>query len=154
MGLPPFEARVRRLATELFAPDPPPRPEVKADKAWIDVGRGGLWGTHGTDKLTRLTLLAHKYRLYAQIQLLDTGLRLLLLPRSATPEDSLFHPGLGDLVARAYAMAGRSPPMGEACDLLRSLLSLAETFAPEEDLAPQEAQAISSTRTFLERNRP
>ena len=159
MGLPPFEARVRRLATELFDPDPPPRPEVKADKAWIDLGRGGLWGTHGTDKLTRLTLLSHKYRLYAQIQFLDTGLRLLLLPRSASPQDSTFHPGLGDLVARAYAVAGKSAPplasqLDEAREILHSILAITETFACPDDLSEPESKDLDTAKRFLERTRP
>ena len=127
---------------------------VKAESAWIDAGRGGIWGTHERDKLTRLILLSHKFRLYAQIQILDTGLRLLLLPRSASPQDPSFHPGLGDLVARAYAAAGRTAPLQDACALLTSLLTIAQSFAPEEDLSPEAARILEATRHFLERNHP
>lgn len=156
MALPSFDARVRRLATELFAPDPPPPPEVKADKAWIDTGRGGIWATHDGDKLTRLTILAHKYRIYAQIQILDTGLRILLIPRSADPQDPAFHPGLGDLVARAYAAAGRPSPdalVGEASVLLGALLNTIDTLVTPGELTDQEAIDITETRHFLERHR-
>jgi len=159
MGLPPFEARVRRLAVELFAPDPHPRIESRPDKAWLDLGRGGIWGTHGIDKLTRLTLLAHKYRLYAQIQLHETAQRLLLLPRNATPGDPAYHPGLGDLVARAYAAAGKSVPpvatqLEEARQLLHSLLSIAETFTCQDELSEQETADLDTAKRFLERTRP
>lgn len=159
MGLPPFEARVRRLAVELFAPDPHPRIESRPDKAWLELGRGGIWGTHGNEKLTHLTLLAHKYRLYAQIQLQDTAQRLLLLPRNATPGDPAFHPGLGDLVVRAYAAAGKSaPPLAGQLEaarmLLHSLLTIAETFTYRDELSEQESADLDAAKLFLERTRP
>lgn len=155
MALPSFDARVRRLASELFAPDPPPRSEVKADKAWIDTGRGSIWATHDGDKLTRLTILAHKYRLYAQIQILDIGLRILLMPRSADPQDPAFHPGLGDLVARAYAAAGATAPQAdalwlEARKLLEATAPILESLASRTD---EESDVLAKTRSILERTR-
>ena len=150
-----FETRLHKFLTAWVSPEPAPIPEIRNGNAIIHCPSGKLLATHDPDRLTRLVLLAHRHRLYVQIQLLDgmalkgNEFRLLISPRTYAPGTPDHHPGLSDLIASAYSMAGTKP---ESIELIEKLLALAESYCSEFDPSMEDINTLASARKFLERN--
>ncbi len=129
-----FKRRFESLITALY-PISPPGMAVGEDRASIRASAGEIWATFGNfDRLTRLVLSSHRFRLGASISS-DSGFTLRITSLGYHPDNQTeHHPGLGDLVAAAYRMGGKQSDaelLAQSREIIDSLL-LAPGVDPDQ----------------------
>lgn len=119
---------------------------------WL-IDPGEIWSTANEfDRITRLTLAAHRLRILAFIRPQDDKIKVSLEPRGCVPTSpNDHHPGLSDLVARAYQFGNRksdSDLLIEAREIIRALLF---TEIPESESNPIHDKATTFLREVRDR---
>ena len=123
----PFKDRAGQLFALCYEGAYAPQIRIESDRAYWMVDPGEIWGTAGNhDKITRLVLAAHRFRIQAFLRPQDDKTKITLEDRGFAPLDPLeHHPGLADLVVRAYQLGGRRSDaelLIQACGIINSLL--------------------------------
>lgn len=132
--LPPFRFRFQALLGMIYSSDRQPVAIVTDESASWTVDTSEIWGTCGEyNRLTRLVLAAHRFRLYVALIALrgEPGFRVTVTPRDIVPHDAnQHHPGLGDLAGTCYTMGGKESPVAKL-ERVRQTISINRQFMAE-----------------------
>ena len=123
----PFRDRAEQLFAFCYEGAYAPQIRIESDRAYWLVDPGEVWGTAGNhDKITRLVLAAHRFRIQVFLRPQDDKTKITLEDRGFAPGDPLeHHPGLADLVVRAYHLGGRRSDaelLAQTCTMIEDLL--------------------------------
>lgn len=138
-----LQDRVEKLLSLCYESTNRPIANIQDDLAFWMVSPGEIWGTGDSDRITRFVLGCHAYRLQGYFRPQDDKIRVSVELRGYAPDFPLeHHPGLSDLVARAYQFGGKSADsdlLARAREVIREILF---TDGADDENHPAHAKAI------------